>query len=147
VATAVRSITKSADSVKTLVDEVKLGSQEQSRGIEQVAKAVVQMQKVTQSTAANAEESASASQELSAQSDTLRALILRLHGMVGGGSGAGASSRLLDGKRTTRPAVGMRSHSPAPRRGSAEHAGKPTAVAVGTADKDAFPLDEDFKEF
>jgi len=84
VATAVRSITASADSVKTLVDDVNQGSHEQARGIEQVAKAILQMEKVTQTTAANAEESASAGQQLSAQSETLRALVGRLETLVGG---------------------------------------------------------------
>jgi len=83
VAMAVRSITASAGSVKTLVDEVNLGSQEQARGIDQVAKAILQMEKVTQTTAANAEESASASQELSAQSEALRAIVGRLESLVG----------------------------------------------------------------
>ena len=83
VATAVRSITSSATSVKTLVDNVNAGSHEQARGIEQVAKAILQMEKVTQTTAANAEESASAGQELSAQSETLRALVGRLENLVG----------------------------------------------------------------
>ena len=89
VATAVKSITVSAERVTTLVEEVKLGSEEQSRGIEQVAKAVTQMEKVSQSTAASAEESASASEELSAQSDTLRNIVNRLNRMVGGGQAAG----------------------------------------------------------
>ena len=88
VAVAVKSITASAEKVKTLVEEVKLGSEEQSRGIEQVAKAVSQMEKVSQNAAANAEESASASEELNAQSDTLRGIVLRLNGMVGGGEAA-----------------------------------------------------------
>src|SRR5207302_458670 len=86
VAAAVRSITESASKVKTLVDEVKVGSEEQTRGIEQVTKAITQMEKVTQTTAANAEESASASEELSAQSETLRMVVARLNGMVGGGA-------------------------------------------------------------
>jgi methyl-accepting chemotaxis protein/methyl-accepting chemotaxis protein-1 (serine sensor receptor) len=88
VAAAVNSITESAGKVKTLVDEVKVGSEEQTRGIEQVSKAITQMEKVTQTTAANAEESASASEELSAQSDTLRSVVARLNGMVGGGQAA-----------------------------------------------------------
>lgn len=71
VAAAVRSLTGSASSVKTLVDEVELGSQEQARGIEQVAKAIAQMEQVTQSAAAHAEESASAGEQLSAQAETL----------------------------------------------------------------------------
>ncbi len=147
VAAAVRSITESAVSVKTLVDEVKLGSQEQARGIEQVAKAVLQMQQVTQTTAAHAEESASACEELSAQSDTLRALVLRLHGMVGGTSGAGTRSRPFERKQTARLAMAERPHTQPPKRVSAVPYVKPASLAAVHAGKDAFPLDEDFKEF
>ena len=155
VATAVRSITESATKVKTLVDEVKLGSEEQARGIEQVAKAITQMEKVTQTTAANAEESASASEELSAQSDTLRAIVARLNGMVGGG--AEATSHAIHDKRRSAP----RGPAPAVRnnRNSAsalgalqtavshKHAASEHALAAVPADKNAFPLEEDFKEF
>lgn len=83
VASAVRSVTESADKARMLVDEVKMGSEEQKRGIEQVAKAISQMEKVTQTTAANAEESAAASEELSAQSEALRDVVVRLESMVG----------------------------------------------------------------
>ena len=155
VATAVRSITESATKVKTLVDEVKLGSEEQARGIEQVAKAITQMEKVTQTTAANAEESASASEELSAQSDTLRAIVARLNGMVGGGAEAGGQA--VRDKRRAAP----RGPAPAVRNNrnsasalgalqaavSQKHAVSEHALAAVPADKGAFPLDEDFKEF
>ncbi len=84
VAKSIRSITESAEKVKTLVDEVNLGSQEQSRGMEQVSKAVAQMQQLTQRTAANAEQSAATSQELSAMSEATRTVVSQLQTMVGG---------------------------------------------------------------
>ena len=83
VAAAVRSLTGSASSVKTLVDEVELGSQEQARGIEQVAKAITQMEQMTQSTAVHAEESASTGEQLNAQAETLGTLVMELNTMVG----------------------------------------------------------------
>jgi methyl-accepting chemotaxis protein/methyl-accepting chemotaxis protein-1 (serine sensor receptor) len=155
VATAVGSITDVANKVKTLVDEVKLGSEEQARGIEQVAKAITQMEKVTQTTAANAEESASASEELSAQSDTLRAIVSRLNGMVGGGSEA-SSHAIHDNRRAAprgpAPAVRNNRNSASALGGlqtavSQKHAVSEQAMAAVPADKGAFPLEEDFKEF
>jgi len=137
VATAVRSITESADKAKTLVEEVKLGSEEQSRGIEQVAKAVSQMEKVSQSTAASAEQSASASEELSAQSDTLRGIVNRLKTMVGGGQATQHESR--SHVRHTAPKVRVASHS--------KVAVKPQPVRSSAPVKTEFPMDEDFKEF
>ncbi len=83
VAKSFRSITESAEKVKTLVDEVNLGSQEQSRGMEQVSKAVAQMQQVTQRTAATAEQSAATSQQLSAQAEATRTVVNQLQAMVG----------------------------------------------------------------
>jgi methyl-accepting chemotaxis protein/methyl-accepting chemotaxis protein-1 (serine sensor receptor) len=148
------SIAKSNDG-KTLVDEVKLGSEEQARGIEQVAKAITQMEKVTQTTAANAEESASASEELSAQSDTLRAIVARLNGMVGGGADAGGHA--VHDKRRAAPrglasAVRNNRDSGSGPRAlqsavSQRHAVSDPAMAAVPADKGAFPLEEDFKEF
>ena len=107
VAEAVRSITDSAERVKTLVDEVSLGSQEQARGIEQVSKAITHMEKVIQTTAATAQQSASASEELSAQSETLHGIVNRLNNLVGGvtqGSSAqhGIGSRCRAGVSTSR---------------------------------------------
>jgi len=145
VAKAVASITGSATKVKTLVDEVKLGSEEQARGIEQVAKAITQMEKVTQTTAANAEESASASEELSAQSDTLRAIVARLNGMVGGGSEASSRSVRRHPLGHANLRSGRNSHLE-PASGSPDHRALPAPAAV-IADKSAFPLEDDFKEF
>jgi methyl-accepting chemotaxis protein/methyl-accepting chemotaxis protein-1 (serine sensor receptor) len=148
VAVAVRSITDSAAKVKTLVDEVKLGSEEQARGIEQVSKAIAQMEKVTQTTAANAEESASASQELSAQSDTLRTIVARLNSMVGGGAKS-LELPVQERKRAASrpPVVGARLHTATAQRRYAPDRASETALAAVHADKGAFPLDEDFKEF
>jgi len=148
VATAVRSITASADKVKLLVEEVKLGSEEQSRGIEQVAKAITQMEKVSQTTAANAEESASASEELSAQSDTLRAIVVRLNGMVGGGAAAHEPPayerprHAAAGRKRTEVAVA----SPK-RHAHVSESPKLAALPVPAPSKGEFPMDEDFKAF
>jgi methyl-accepting chemotaxis protein/methyl-accepting chemotaxis protein-1 (serine sensor receptor) len=125
VAAAIRTMTEEFGKVKTLVDEVNQGSQEQTRGIEQVAKAVVQMQQVTQSTAAGAEESAAAAEELKAQSGALKAVVARLTAMVGGDG-------ISDGPARETHSRGVR--VPAPR-----------LAALG-ANRDAFPLDEEFKE-
>jgi methyl-accepting chemotaxis protein/methyl-accepting chemotaxis protein-1 (serine sensor receptor) len=156
VATAVKSITVSAEKVKTLVEEVKLGSEEQSRGIEQVAKAVTQMEKVSQSTAAGAEESASASEELSAQSDTLRNIVNRLNVMVGGGQAAShqpsyghprpvSTGRQTRGEanaaRATRSTAGLKS------RASASDSPQSQAQSGSAPTQVEFPLDDEFKEF
>jgi methyl-accepting chemotaxis protein len=83
VATAIIAITENADKVKVLVDEVNRGSHDQARGMEQITRAISQMEEVTQKTAASAEQSAAAGQELDSQSDSLRAVVGRLTGMVG----------------------------------------------------------------
>jgi methyl-accepting chemotaxis protein/methyl-accepting chemotaxis protein-1 (serine sensor receptor) len=160
VAAAVGSITDVANKVKTLVDEVKLGSEEQARGIEQVAKAITQMEKVTQTTAANAEQSASASEQLSAQSDTLRAIVARLNGMVGGG--AEVSSHAVHDKRRAAPrglasavrnnrdsasGLGALRAAVSQKHASSDRRVNEPSLAAVQADKSAFPLEEDFKEF
>ncbi len=150
VAAAVRSITESAGKVKTLVDEVKVGSDEQSRGIEQVAKAITQMEKVTQTTAANAEECASASEELSAQSDTLRSVVLRLNGMVGGGGTESVTHHAAHGP-ARRPGLGAQKAVP-PKRSPVGHSGgnysvKEPVMAGVSAGKHDIPMEDDFKEF
>jgi methyl-accepting chemotaxis protein len=160
VATAIRAITEESSRVKTLVDEVNLGSEEQARGIEQIGKAITQMEQVTQKTAANAEESASAAEELNAQSETLKEIVDRLAGMVGGDEATNghaprpihrkavtASAKAPAGRRPGESASGFSAlrkdvaHQPK----SAEN-GSPILIARGTS-KDAFPLEEQFKEF
>ncbi|MFN7994814.1 MAG: methyl-accepting chemotaxis protein [Bryobacteraceae bacterium] len=155
VATAIRSISEESAKVKTLVDEVSLGSQEQARGIEQIGKAISQMEQVTQKTAANAEESAAAAEELNAQSETLKDVVERLSDLVGG-----------VGHGHTRPnhqAISSKPE-PAPHRGGNPSASlsalrkavsgqpksmqpAPQPVLSRPASKDAFPLEEHFKEF
>jgi methyl-accepting chemotaxis protein/methyl-accepting chemotaxis protein-1 (serine sensor receptor) len=144
VAKAVGSITESASKVKTLVDEVRLGSEEQARGIEQVAKAITQMEKVTQTTAANAEESASASEELSAQSDTLRAIVARLNGLVGGGVEGGGN---FVSRAKPVPHVGAAAVRSAAAPAKPVHIHQEPAPVSVAGGKNAFPLDDDFKEF
>lgn len=157
VTAAIGGITDSALKVKTLVDEVNLGSQEQARGIEQISKAISQMEQVTQKTAANAEESASASEEMSSQAQVLQSLVDQLQGMVGGGNESGGRgtaghpavqpSRSSQSQRTT-PGTTM----PLASLGRAVGFKQPRTVSKPHAEpvvagRDAFPLDEDFKEF
>ncbi len=160
VAVAMQTITEESAQVKTLVDEVNLGSQEQARGIEQIGKAIAQMEQVTQKTAANAEESASAAEELTAQSETLKDVVERLNAMVGGRESGGDSQ----GNAGRRPAAPRRPAASAPlaqrepvsgllslrtgvaRKPSNGHAAE-VALAGFQANRNALPLDEDFKEF
>jgi methyl-accepting chemotaxis protein/methyl-accepting chemotaxis protein-1 (serine sensor receptor) len=149
VAKAIHTITEQFSQVKTLVDEVHLGSQEQSRGIEQIGRAIVQMEQVTQKAAASAEESASAAEELNAQSAGLKDIVGRLNAIVGAGN-----SRPTYSRPSSRPVV----HTPSRNANSlsalkkavgtspARKQATPVAVPV-SASADAFPMDEDFKEF
>jgi len=125
VATAFRAITEESAKVKTLVNEVNLGSQEQARGIEQIGKAITQVE--------------------------------RLSAMVGGGETANGNARQAHRRtsgangdpprRASESGAGLSalrkavSHLPK----STEH-GAPVLAAHG-ASKDAFPLEEQFKEF
>jgi methyl-accepting chemotaxis protein/methyl-accepting chemotaxis protein-1 (serine sensor receptor) len=157
VAEGIKAITASANHMKTLVDEVNLGSQEQARGIEQIGKAITQMEQVTQTTAANAEESASAAEELNAQSETLKDIVDRLTAMVGGGGAANGHARPVHRRAAAASgkAPQRRSESEAsltalrkavsPQSRSAEH-GAPV-LAAHDGGKEAFPLEEQFKEF
>lgn len=146
VASVIRQITEEAIRTKTLVDEVSLGSQEQARGIDQVAKAVTQMDQVTQKTASSAEESASAADQLTAQSESLKAIVHRLTGMVGEVE-AGHSRRPVS-HAAARPATAPswqakehpEAHATVAHHAPAGHGLKPS--------KASFPLDDsEFKEF
>ncbi len=153
VATAIRAITEEANKVKTLVDEVNLGSQEQARGIEQIGKAITQMEQVTQKTAANAEESASAAEELNAQSETLKDIVERLTAMVGGGETAHGHGRPSSYRSAgTSPSRQHRESAKgltALRKAVAHPVGEKGTPAhlAHAAPKEAFPLEEQFKEF
>lgn len=155
VATAIRAITEESARIKTLVDEVNLSSQEQARGIEQIGKAITQMEQVTQKTAANAEESAAAAEELTAQSETLKDVVERLTAMVGGGETVSSHARPVqraaaaNGKQAQRAAESSSSHT-ALRRPVAHQwrsAENGAGVASHGTSKEAFPLEEQFKEF
>ena len=154
VATAIREITEESAKVKTLVDEVNLGSQEQARGIEQIGKAINQMEQVTQKTAANAEESASAAEELNAQSETLKDIVHRLSAMVDGGSSMEARSSGSVRRRSAPPQKapsrqefrsGLGALRAAVSNKTAGRVAEP--VSVSKSARNAFPMDEEFKEF
>jgi methyl-accepting chemotaxis protein/methyl-accepting chemotaxis protein-1 (serine sensor receptor) len=137
VADAIRAVTDEANQIKILVDEVNMGSQEQARGIEQVSKAMTQMEQVTQKAAANAEESASAAEELTAQSKTLKDVIDQLIAMVGGAEPGNGRHVSVSAKRG----------APAPTRQTVKRpVAQPVAVRV-KAEKNPFPLEEEFQEF
>jgi methyl-accepting chemotaxis protein/methyl-accepting chemotaxis protein-1 (serine sensor receptor) len=154
VAAAIRAITEEAVTIKTLVDEVNLGSQEQTRGIEQIGKALTQMEQVTQKAAANAEESAAAAEELNAQAETLRDVVGRLTAMVGGGATGGGNPRQVH-RPTAAAAAARRPNEAAAGLAALRKAVSPeekfelaAPVRAGrVANKDAFPLEEQFKEF
>jgi len=148
VAVVIRAITEESAAVKTLVEEVSLGSQEQARGIEQIAKAITQMEQVTQKNAANAEESASAAEELNAQSETLRDIVGRLTAMVGTAGHASAShvSRPSSGKSAPAERTGDATRTSLAALGKAV-ARAPQAISAVKTSGDAFPLEEEFKEF
>jgi len=81
-ATTIRGITGGAEKIRELADEVRVGSAEQSRGLEQISRAIGEMEQVTMATAAGAEQSAAAAEQMNAQSEALRAVVVRLNGMV-----------------------------------------------------------------
>jgi methyl-accepting chemotaxis protein/methyl-accepting chemotaxis protein-1 (serine sensor receptor) len=154
VAKAIHAITEESTKVKTLVDEVHLGSEEQSRGIEQIGKAIAQMEQVTQKAAASAEESASAAEELTAQSAALNDIVGRLNAMVSdtdsgrsGNTHKRTASHSPSGRSQSRAGMGtsLSALSKAVAKKPLKKA-EPVAVSIAS-DKDAFPMDEDFKEF
>jgi methyl-accepting chemotaxis protein/methyl-accepting chemotaxis protein-1 (serine sensor receptor) len=128
-----------------LVDEVKQGSEEQARGIQQISEAISRMEQVTQRSAACAQQGASAGEAMSAQAETLREVAQQLQRMVGGRDSVPrqAESPIL-------PRPGAR-HATAPRTVKTSARLKPpsaVAAPLTTQQKsDAFPMDEDFKEF
>ena len=151
VAGAMRAINEESSKVKTLVDEVNLGSQEQARGVEQIRKAIAQMEQVTETTAASAEQSAAAAEELTAQSETLNDIAGDLTEMVGsaepasdGARHSAAGRRLPARKRQTPPPGECAAGLSALRAAVARQPSVPVAASVA---KNAFPMDEESKEF
>jgi methyl-accepting chemotaxis protein len=152
VAKSIHSITQQSTQVKTLVDEVHLGSQEQSRGIAQIGKAMVQMEQATQKAAASAEESAAAAEELTAQSAGLKDIVQRLT------SALGLAEVVRVSNRPSRPAVAKRKIDTKSNlkaldkavtwKPAAKPASKPALQPViAGPSHDAFPMDDEFKEF
>jgi methyl-accepting chemotaxis protein len=154
VAKSIHSITEQSTQVKTLVDEVNLGSQEQTRGIAQIGTALTQMEQVTQKAAASAEESAAAAEELTAQSAALKDIVQRLTSALGLVLTVRAHNRssrpvVSKAKAKTNTNTNTKSnltalHKAVARKPAVRPALQPTAVAAG---HDAFPMDEEFKEF
>jgi methyl-accepting chemotaxis protein len=71
-----------------LVAEIATAAQEQSQGIRQIGTAMTQLDQVTQENAARAGEGAAAAGDLSAQASDVRAIMIRLRGLVVAGSPA-----------------------------------------------------------
>ncbi len=140
--------------VKTLVDEVNVGSHEQARAIEQIAGAITQMEQVTQKTAAHAEQSASASEQMTAQAHAMKASVEHLRDLSGGsgsGSGRAESGRFQPGTRIARSSASPGALKTAVSR-HAQNRQRPESKSDGpvftaATAKDAFPMDDDFKEF
>lgn len=148
---AIKAITESSSSIRSLVDKVNLSSRDQSRSIEQISTSVNQMQRVTQSTAASAEQSAAASQEMSAQAEGMRTAVDRLHQLVGGSEHV--SGRAIGGRRGgSSPAPSSSSPSRTARTSSKQldnlrQAVAPRSSNAPAAVADPFPMDEEFREF
>jgi methyl-accepting chemotaxis protein/methyl-accepting chemotaxis protein-1 (serine sensor receptor) len=148
---AIRSITESAQKVKTLVDEVNLSSNEQARGSEQISNSIVQMEQVTQQAAASAEESAAASEELNAQAKAMAGVISGLKAMVDGNGTAvvdvARQPRQQENKRRSAGATpgSLRALNTAVSKGKKKTV-PPVKMTVNVA-RDSFPMDGDFKEF
>jgi methyl-accepting chemotaxis protein/methyl-accepting chemotaxis protein-1 (serine sensor receptor) len=117
------------------------------------------MEQVTQKTAAQAEESAAAAEELNAESESLKDIVERLTAMVGGSRNDGRAAPRRKQAATTRhtassqPSRQRESESglsvpvaAAPYKSANGQTAKP-ALAALQPDKDAFPLEEEFKEF
>ncbi len=92
-ASAIQSITRSAERVRTIVQQVNAGSEEQARGIEHVASALNQIERVTQQNAASSQESASASESMRSQADKLLDVVGQLVALVGESEEAEAVGR------------------------------------------------------
>ena len=140
VARAMKLNTELSMKVKTLADEVSLGSQEQSRGITEVSKALAQMQQVTQKTASSSEETAASGEELSAQAASMQAAVQELQSMVGASELEKSSRRT----KTMPKAVAPRKQFTASLANLKQAAG---TVQPAPKPADAFPLEEEFKEF
>ena len=157
----IRSITESAQKVKTLIDDVNLSSTEQARGSEQIANSITQMEQVTQQAAASAEQSASAGEQMSTQAKAMLAVISRLKAMVDG-DGSNAETPQLNRPKPARMTLkpvqqpkkfravkAMPENFKVPSNVVSPRTWKSStpAMATAVAERDTFPMDDDFKEF
>jgi methyl-accepting chemotaxis protein/methyl-accepting chemotaxis protein-1 (serine sensor receptor) len=157
VSDAISTITHSTNQVKTLVDEVNLGSQEQARGVEQIAKAIAQIERVTQQAASSSEETASASEELTAQVGAIRTIVGRLESLVDhahpttGKSSPTSSSTKNRAKKPVSMARSLNAlksaTSPKASPRKTEFVPQHSYAAAGKPERNAIPMDDDFKEF
>jgi methyl-accepting chemotaxis protein len=85
---SIREITSQCGRVKELISDIDSGTSDQTRNLAQIDSAIGELEVVTDSVAATAEESASMASEFSAQSETLRSVVERLSGFVGGSQSA-----------------------------------------------------------
>jgi methyl-accepting chemotaxis protein len=157
VAVSIHAITEESSQIKVLVDEINLGSVEQSRGIDQISRSIAQMEQVTQSNAANAEESAAAAEELNAQAEAMKDIVKTLRTMVDGDTqGSQAARNAAQSLRQTSRSAKQQIPAPqaktvtriksAVKFPSAKSVAPIRAKAVA-ASANAFPMDDDFKEF
>jgi methyl-accepting chemotaxis protein len=79
----VEKMTRGSTEIVSLIEQVNGGSGEQSRAIREIAQAVTEMDRNTQSFAASAEQAASVGHDMSARAESMRTIVVRLHGMVG----------------------------------------------------------------
>ena len=157
----IRSITESAQKVKTLVDDVNLSSTEQARGSEQIASSITQMEHVTQQAAANAEQTAAAGEQMTAQARAMTVVVGRLKAMVHGDSSDSEAPKLnrLRPSDIARPLVRQQKKSRTAKATPASLKALSSAIspikkksaapamATVAVERDTFPMDDDFKEF
>jgi methyl-accepting chemotaxis protein len=142
VATAIRTITGEFSGIQSLVDEINRGSQAQANGSEQIGKAIQQMEIGTRQSTANAERSAVASEDLAVQSKSLKEMVERVTNLIGG-PGPRVEMKSATELRHAPRAV----RRPALSWDSGRQSSREPAFAGAATERDAFPLEEDFKEF
>lgn len=81
---AIREIADQCSGVKDLISRIDSGTREQSHSLAQIDSAISELESVTSSVAATAQQSASMAEEFTAQSESLRSVVQRLSGFVGG---------------------------------------------------------------
>jgi methyl-accepting chemotaxis protein len=151
VAQSLNEIVGKTRQVDELAAEVANASREQTQGITQINTAVAEMDKVTQSNAANAEESAAAAEQLNAQALVMKGSVGRLLTLVGNSQiDARPIAPAFVAKpeqKATRTLVAHASSNGKTQNGQAHGNGNQAPVTTPARQKDALPLEGDFKEF